>query len=256
MRAFAVQIPQYEGPLELLLSILRRNELSISDIPLAPIAAQYLAYIKDAEALDVNLGMEWIDMAARLIHWKSSSLLPTDPALPDPGVSLAQELSRELKTLSDTELRKATGFLAVRNEERERLWTQTSEEGFRELLPAEEESFASLWTIRRKAQNLRALFLRSRVREGPVFDTTVDSMNVEIMIQWARLRLAESEIGLPVPAESWFAIMVPLGHKIGLFLALLELARNAEVQLDEYPDEGVVWITPLFSTYRCDTYTD
>ena len=73
MKAFAVQIPQYEGPLDLLLSIVRRNELSIADLPLAPIAAQYLAYIKEAEALDVNLGMEWIDIAARLIQWKSRS---------------------------------------------------------------------------------------------------------------------------------------------------------------------------------------
>ena len=115
MRSFAVQIPQYEGPLDLLLSIVRRNELSISDLPLAPIAAQYLAYIKEAEALDVNLGMEWIDIAARLIQWKSNSLLPADPALPDPGAALALELSRELKTLSEAQLSQAKEFLVGRS---------------------------------------------------------------------------------------------------------------------------------------------
>ena len=82
MKPFAVQIPQYQGPLDLLLSIVRRSELSITDLPLAPIAAQYLAYIKEAEALDVNLGMDWIDVASRLIQWKSTSLLPVDPTLP------------------------------------------------------------------------------------------------------------------------------------------------------------------------------
>src|SRR5688572_2065495 len=122
MRSFSVQLPQYEGPLELLLSIVRRNELPITDLPLAPIAAQYLAYIREAEALDVNLGMEWVDMAARLIQWKSSSLLPADPTLPDPGAALVQELSHNLKTLSEAQLNEAKEFLFERSDELERTW--------------------------------------------------------------------------------------------------------------------------------------
>ena len=207
MKSFSVQIPQYEGPLDLLLSIVRRNELPITDLPLAPIAAQYLAYIKEAEALDVNLGMEWIDIAARLIQWKSSSLLPADPTLPDPGAALVQELSRELKTFSDIELSEAKEFLADRNEERDRLWTRGTEDSFREPLPAEEEPFASLWTVRRKAQSIRDIFRKRRQMQAAAYEMDLDSTSVEEMRIAALLELEEIERGVWFSSASW---LIPL----------------------------------------------
>ena len=233
MRSFAVQIPQYEGPLDLLLSIVRRNELSISDLPLAPIAAQYLAYIQDAEALDVNLGMEWIDMAARLIHWKSSSLLPTDPALPDLGGSLVQELSRELKTFSDIELSEAKEFLVARSEELERVWVHSSEKGFLEQPPLEEEPFASLWTVRRKAQTLLDTFRKRRQLQNATYKMGLDATSVEEMRLTALLELEGVERGVWFSAASWFRKADTSERRICLFLALLELAFSGEVRIDE-----------------------
>ena len=242
MKSFAVHIPQYEGPLDLLLSIVRRNELSITDLALAPIAAQYLAYIEEAEALDVNLGMEWIDMAARLIHWKSTSLLPADPALPDPAVAIAQEFHRELKTLSEAQLSKAKEFLADRSEELERIWIHSSEEAFREQPPAEEEEFASLWTLRRKTQTLRDLFLRRRERPEPVYNVEEEIVTMNDMLEWIKHRVATLEPGSHVSAELWFAEMATVNRKITLFLALLETAMRSEIGLDVGPDAHTFWI--------------
>ena len=233
MRSFAVQIPQYEGPLDLLLSIVRRNELSISDLPFAPIAAQYLAYIKEAEALDVNLGMEWIDIAARLIQWKSNSLLPADPTLPDPGTALAQELSHELKTVSEDQRSAAKEFLADRNEEREQLWTRASEESFRELPPAEEEPFASLWTVRRKAQTLLDTFRKRRQLQNASYKMGLDATSVEEMRLTALLELEKVERGVWFSAASWFRKADTSERRICLFLALLELAFSGEVRIDQ-----------------------
>ena len=233
MKSFAVHIPQYEGPLDLLLSIVRRNELSIIDLPLASMAAQYLAYVKEAEALDVNLGMEWIDIAARLIQWKSSSLLPTDPALPNPGTAFAEELSRELKTLSETHLSAAKEFLADRSEEQERLWTHTTEESFREMPPAEEELFASLWTVRRKAQTIRNIFEKRRQMQAASFEMDVDSTSVEEMRIVALQELEDVEPAVWFSAASWFIKANSLERRIHLFLALLDLAGNGVIRIDE-----------------------
>ena len=233
MKPFAVQIPQYEGPLDLLLSIVRRSELSIADLPLASIAAQYLAYIKEAEALDVNLGMEWIDIAARLIQWKSSSLLPADPALPDPGTAIALELSRELKTLSEAQRSEAKEFLVDRSEERERLWTRGGGEGFREQPPTEEEPFASLWTVRRKAQSVRDIFRKRRKLRAAAFELELDSTSVEEMRIAALLELEEVERGVWFSAASWFIKANSLERKIHLFLALLELAGSGVIRIDD-----------------------
>jgi len=245
VKPFAVQTPQYEGPLDLLLNIVRRNELSIKDLPLAPIAAQYLAYIQEAEALDVNLGMEWIDMAARLIHWKSSSLLPADPAIPDPGAALAQELGRELKILSEAQLAQAKEFLADRGEERERIWTHSSTESVIERPQDEDEPFASLWTIRRKAQTLRALFLQHRERPNSAYDVAKESVTMDEMLDWVRHRITTLEPGARVSGEVWFAEMATIDRKISLFLALLEVARSRAVRLDEGQVEQTFWISKL-----------
>jgi segregation and condensation protein A len=233
MRSFAIRIPEYEGPLELLLSIVRRNELSLAELALAPIAAQYLTYIKKAEALDVNLSMEWIDMAARLIQWKSTSLLPADPALPDPGVALSRELSQELQHLSEAQLNDAKEFLADRSEELERLWTHASAESFREEAPAEDQPFASLWTVRIKAQHLRDIFGKRRQRQASAYEMALDSTSVEEMRIVALQELEVVERGIWFSSAPWFTNANTRERRISLFLALLDLAGSGSVRIDE-----------------------
>ena len=77
---FAVAVGKvYEGPLDLLLDLIRKQDIDIYDIPIAKITAQYLAYVEKIRDLDVNIAAEFIYMAAVLIHIKSKMLLPRDP---------------------------------------------------------------------------------------------------------------------------------------------------------------------------------
>ncbi len=77
---FAVAVTDvYEGPLDLLLDLIRKQDIDIYDIPIAKITAQYLAYVEKIRELDVNVAAEFIYMAAVLIHIKSKMLLPRDP---------------------------------------------------------------------------------------------------------------------------------------------------------------------------------
>src|SRR5205823_4022622 len=66
----------YEGPLDLLLDLIRKQDIDIYDIPIARITAQYLRYVEKLRELDVNIAAEFIYMAAVLIHIKSKMLLP------------------------------------------------------------------------------------------------------------------------------------------------------------------------------------
>ena len=76
-----VHLEQYEGPLDLLLDLIRKQQINIYDIPIAKITAQYLEYMEKATELDIELGAEFVYMAATLIHIKSKMLLPRDPEL-------------------------------------------------------------------------------------------------------------------------------------------------------------------------------
>src|ERR1051325_1497199 len=99
----------FEGPLDLLLALVRKNDVNISEIPIAEITRQYLDYLESAAALDLELGSEFAYMAATLILIKSRLLLPPDPEIaarePDP----ARELVRQL--MEHDQLRGAAEFL-------------------------------------------------------------------------------------------------------------------------------------------------
>src|SRR5690348_16705635 len=96
MTAPAVELDRFDGPLDLLLSLVRKNQVDITEIPISEITRQYLDYLKNAEALDLDLGSDFAYMAATLIQIKSRLLLPPDPEVaarePDPR----QELIRQL----------------------------------------------------------------------------------------------------------------------------------------------------------------
>src|SRR6266853_3758439 len=85
-------LEQYDGPLDLLLDLIRPQQINIYDIPIASITSQYMEYMQKAVELDIELSAEFIYMAATLILIKSRMLLPTDPELEK---SLAQDDPRQ-----------------------------------------------------------------------------------------------------------------------------------------------------------------
>src|SRR3954463_1956480 len=86
----------YDGPLDLLLDLVRKQNIDIYDIPIAQITAQYLTYVEHIKHLDVDVAAEFIYMASLLIHIKSKMLLPRDPDAPadqqDPRMELVNRL--------------------------------------------------------------------------------------------------------------------------------------------------------------------
>ncbi len=94
---YRVRLDIFEGPLDLLLHLVKKNELDLSDIPVASITDQYLGYLDLLQQLDLDLAGEYLVMAATLLHLKSRLLLPAQEAVeeevgPDPRAELARQL--------------------------------------------------------------------------------------------------------------------------------------------------------------------
>ncbi len=95
MEALTYRIDQFEGPLDLLLTLIQKNKVNIEDIPISLICDQYLEYIKEAQSMDMELAGEFIVMASELMRIKSSMLLPRlQPDEKDPRAELADALLR------------------------------------------------------------------------------------------------------------------------------------------------------------------
>ena len=73
----AISLPRFDGPFDLLIALIRRNEYEIDALPVVEITSQFLAYVKDARQIDAELGGEFVEVASWLVLLKSRSLLGT-----------------------------------------------------------------------------------------------------------------------------------------------------------------------------------
>ena len=94
--SYKVTLPSFEGPLDLLLHLVKENKVDIFNIPIALITDQYLEYVRMMEMLDLNVAGEFIVMAATLIHLKSRLLLPKDETAEQEDALDAQSAQAEL----------------------------------------------------------------------------------------------------------------------------------------------------------------
>ena len=96
--ALRVHLASFDGPLDLLLHLVRVNEVDLTNIPILEIAAQYDAFLEMMRELDLDIAGDYLVMAATLVHIKSRLLLPPDPTIPgeetkdDPRAELTQQL--------------------------------------------------------------------------------------------------------------------------------------------------------------------
>jgi segregation and condensation protein A len=119
--SYSIKLDQFEGPLDLLIHLIKRNEVNIYDIPIALITSQYLAYLVVLRELDLDVAGEFLVMAATLIHIKSRMLLPRpDPTQEDPEEDPREALVRRL--LEHERYRQAAELLHERETLREAQW--------------------------------------------------------------------------------------------------------------------------------------
>src|SRR2546425_2787325 len=121
---YNINIPMYEGPLDLLLDLIKKQEMSIHDIQISKITSQYLDYLHKLEELNVDVSSEFIYMAASLIYIKSKMLLPPDPLASteeqaaDPREELVQRLIEHEK------FKNAAQLLYQKQQIEEHVWSK------------------------------------------------------------------------------------------------------------------------------------
>ena len=215
--AFPVKLEMFEGPLDLLLHLIRKNEVSIHDIPIALITQQYLATIELMQELNLDVAGEFLVMAATLIHIKSRMLLPRpDPAQEDPEEDPREALMRRL--LEHQKFKAAAELLHEREQLRAAQWLRPDERvaaiAGDDYEPEIEVDLFSLLTA------FQAVVQRAKLR--PKVLLPPEQIPVEVRIDQLLARLSETEA---CGFEDLFADVDDRGGLIVTFLALLEMIR-------------------------------
>ena len=220
--AYAVKLPAFEGPLDLLLHLIKKNEINIYDIPISLITGQYLEYISLMTSLNLAVAGEFLVMAATLIHIKSKTLLPpseTDEEEDedDPRADLVMRLL-EYQRFKDA----AQGFESREHEWREVFYRPASHgtDG-----PTDEINLVDM-SLFDLLEALRGVMERAPEKKG--LEIVVDELSVQDRMSLILDRL-ESEDGITF--TSLFDGDTTRLAMIVTFLALLELIRLKRVRI-------------------------
>ena len=221
---FAVTVAEvYDGPLDLLLDLIRKQDIDIYDIPIAKITAQYLAYVERMRQLDVNVAADFIYMASVLIHIKSKMLLPRDPDAPaeaqeDPRAELVNRL------LEHEKFRTAAQMLLQKQQIEDAALSNPAIREFMEAEGTEPELAADVIDLVKTFQQIL-----QRAKTRPVLDVEEEAVTVSQMIEYLRRRLMMED--KPIRLKQLLRNLQTRQALVCMFLAMLELVRLQAIQL-------------------------
>ena len=224
----------YEGPLDLLLDLIRKQDIDIYDIPIAKITAQYLSYVERMRELDVNVAADFIYMAAVLIHIKSKMLLPRDPlALADAQEDPRSELVNRL--LEHEKFKSAAQMLLQKQQIEDAVWSNPALKEFKDAEGTEPELAADVIDLVKTFQQIL-----ERARNRPILEVSEETVTVGQMIKHLRQRLSFEN--RPVRLKQLLRNIESRQALICMFLAMLELVRLQAVLLHQPVQEGDILI--------------
>jgi segregation and condensation protein A len=217
-------LDHYDGPLDLLLDLIRKQQIDIRDIPIATITSQYLAYLDKAREMDLDIGAEFVFMAATLIHIKSRLLLPTDPALQkegegedDPREELVQRL------LEHQRFKDAAEMLQQKRIIEENVWSNPQIKNF--VLEDDGPGLAvGLFDLIKAFGEVL-----ERVKNRPVYEVADDDISVSDMVLHLRALLNETRKDKPLFILQVMQKQHSRRAMICLFLAVLEMVKSQSV---------------------------
>jgi segregation and condensation protein A len=206
----------YDGPLDLLLDLIRKQDIDIYDIPIAKITAQYLVYVERIKQLDVDVAAEFIYMASLLIQIKSRMLLPKDPdALAgedDPRSELVNRL------LEHERFKTAAQMLSQKQQIEDAVLTNPALKQFQNDEGTEPELTADVIDLVKTFQQIL-----DRAKTRPVYKLDEDSITVGQMIEYVRQRLMLED--RPLRLRQLLRNVHTRQGLVCVFLAILELIR-------------------------------
>jgi len=223
---FSVTVGQvYDGPMDLLLDLIRKQNIDIYDIPMGIITAQFLEYCHHLKNTDVDAAGEFVYTASLLIHIKSKMLLPRDPSAAE---AETEDPRRELveRLLDHERFKAAAQMLQQKQQVEDATWSNPGMRDFRGDAATEREIEATVPDLARAFSEAIA-----RLRARPVLNVDEESVTVAQMIEYVKRRLLMED--KPVSLRRLLHNTHTERALICMFLAMLELVRLQAVLLHQ-----------------------
>lgn len=237
---YKVSLEIFEGPLDLLLYLIKKDEVDIYDVSIERITKQYLSYLEAFEVLNIEIAGEFVVMAANLLYIKSRTLLPKDQQMPEEDVEEDDprwELIRQL--IEYKKFKEAALHLRDQEELQATLFPRPG--SLPEQIPAA-SSQSQLLLKEVSIFDLINAFQKTLDRlsaKEPSKDIYEESYTVADRMQHLVRVL---DYGVPVKFEELFPTVATRGELIVTFLAMLELIRMKQLSVRQEEQFGEIWI--------------
>ena len=232
---YRIHIPIYEGPLDLLLELIKKQEMNIHDIQISKITGQYLDYLHQLEVQNIDVSAEFIYMAATLIYIKSKMLLPPDPfaTAEDQSTDPREELVQRL--IEHEKFKNAAQLLYQKQQIEENVWSKPDKSLYHDE-GTEGELVVSLVDLVRVFQQVL-----ERKKEISRIDLQHEEFTVAQMIAQLRSRILASDTG-SVSLIDFFDACPSRHAMIVAFLALLEMVKLQALALIQEKQFGDILV--------------
>ena len=234
--AFSVDLDIFRGPLDLLLYLVRKHEVEITDIPIATIAEQFIGHLEVLEQIDVNRVGDFLEMASTLVEIKSRLVLPNSDEqqgeIEDPRKDLVRQL------LEYKKYRDAASLL----EDQSRDWQQHFSRQSQDLPPrardiaAEPIREVELWDL----VSAFSRILKDREAQKPS-SIVYDDTPIHVYMEQIHNNLREAG---RLKLSDLFEENMHKSQMIGIFLAVLELIRHHNLECEQQDLFGEMWLLP------------
>lgn len=231
----AACLPQepFDGPLDLLLDEVRRQKIAIEEVALAPLVARYLDYMEAAAAQQRPLDIDWILLAATLIHWKSRSLLL--PPAGAPAVAAADPVREEIVSLLLAHRQQAADDLNQRLSEEAGRLSRSGEPAFQEEAESEEDfdpPFLSVWDLTQQARELARWASQYSQQHNHWRQTVAIEAEETTEAEMTGYLRAQFTAGVAeLDATRLLAEQPSPLRRVSLFLAVLDMARTQQLRI-------------------------
>lgn len=230
---YQVQLDSFRGPLDLLLYLVKRNEVDIRDIPIARIAEQFLDYLRVLEIVDVEHAGDFLVMAATLMEIKSKMLLPRAELDADDASDPRLELVRQL--IEYKKFKDAASLLETRAEQASSRMARVPAEKVQPVDPAQQPlASVELWDLVSAFGRL----MRETLALAPK-QIIVDETPIHVHMETILARLEQDDrVGL----RDLFTPPYSKSRLVGLFLAMLELIKGKRIIIEQPDPFEDIWI--------------
>lgn len=234
--AYRVTLDQFEGPLDLLLHLIKQNDVDIVNIPIAFITEQYLKYIEGMETIDVDIAGEFIVMAAELMQIKSQLLLPQAANMEEEEVDPRAELVRRL--LEYQRYKEAAGSLQARHQLERDVYVPLSPE--RVLKDVEGPIDGNVYYLITAFQKILKRVSQDKYHEVRVDRISVNARIMAIIDELQTKKMMSLEQMIPANPTRFDVVVT--------FLALLEMGRLRMIEIHQAGHQEQIYVTAVMET--------